>query len=506
MALSTNYALRITHYSSPNQTYYLSRTFSMPVPVPVTMPKLGETVVDGTVARWHKQPGDRVEKLEPLLDISTDKIDTEVPAPAAGTLLEIVVKEGETVEAGAVLAYIEEDDGRQTTDDGSLTTLAASDEVAGDSGRRTTSLRTEDEGRTSVVGDPSSVVSGPSSSAVRPHCRAFISPVVARIAAEHNVDLEQVAGSGLHGRITKKDVLAYIGDRGKGTGKGEQLSVISDQLSVESEHPSIAQSPNRPISQSPNRPIVQSPIPSPQSPIPNPLSSMRRAIAEHMTRSVRNAPHVATIHEVDMTAVVRDREDHKDLFAERGIRLTFTPYFVAATAAALRALPQANSRFSEDGLILNRRVHLGVAVAVKDGLLVPVIRDADERNLAGLARAVNDLAERARQGKLQPDELTGGTFTITNHGTAGSLLATPIINDGQAGILGIGAIVKRPVVRSGGHPLLPSADDAIVIRPMCYLSFSFDHRVLDGAEADEFVGKIKAVLENWTNHSITSNE
>jgi 2-oxoglutarate dehydrogenase E2 component (dihydrolipoamide succinyltransferase) len=386
-----------------------------------------------------------------------------------------------------VLGYIDErdltaDGGQQTADEAETTSVTTSGEVAADSGRKT-----KDEGRTSGVSYPSSVV--------RPQGRAFISPVVARIAAEHDIDLDQVSGSGLHGRITKKDIWAFVEEE---SGKGDQLSVISDQLSVEREQPSTPQSPNRPI--------PQSPIPDPQSPIPNPLSTMRSAIAEHMTRSVRNAPHVATIHEVDMTAVVRHREDHKAAFAARGIRLTLTPYFVAAVAEALRAVPEANSRFSEDGLILNRRIHIGVAVALDDGLLVPVIRDADERNLAGLARAVNDLAERARRGQLTPDELAGGTFTITNHGTGGSLLATPIINDGQAGILGIGAIVKRPVIRSGGHPLLPSADDAIVIRPMCYLSFSFDHRVLDGAEADEFVGKVKAILENWTNHSITSNE
>jgi 2-oxoisovalerate dehydrogenase E2 component (dihydrolipoyl transacylase) len=426
------------------------------MPVPITMPKLGETVVDGTVARWHKRPGERVDKLEPLLDISTDKIDTEVPSPAAGTLTQIVVEEGATVEAGTVLAYIDDgaeiDEGRKTEDE-PATALASTDKAAEDS--------------------------------ARPQGRTYISPVVARMAAEHNIDLDQIPGSGLHGRITKKDVLRHIGDWGLGT--GDRGQGIGDS------HEIVA----APIPQSPNPPIA-----SPQSPVPSPLSSMRRAIAEHMTRSVRTSPHVTTIHEVDMTAVVRHREEVKGALAAKGVRLTFTPYFVAATAAALQAVPRANSRFSEDGLIFNPRVHIGVAVAVDDGLLVPVIRDADERNLTGLARAVNDVAERARQGKLQPDELQGGTFTLTNHGVAGSLVATPIINQPQSGILGIGAIVKRPVVRSGGHPLLPSADDAIVIRPMCYLSFSFDHRVLDGAEADEFVGKVKAILENWTGEHI----
>jgi 2-oxoglutarate dehydrogenase E2 component (dihydrolipoamide succinyltransferase) len=228
---------------------------------------------------------------------------------------------------------------------------------------------------------------------------------------------------------------------------------------------------------------------------------MRRAIAQHMVQSKATSPHVTTVFEVDMTAVVRHREQHKAAYADRGVRLTFTPYFVAATARALRAVPAANARFHSAGeqsaLVLLRRIHIGVAVAVDQGLLVPVIRDADERNLQGLARAVNDLAEQARSGALSPDALRGGTFTLTNHGVSGSLLGTPIINQPQAGILGIGAIVKRPVVRSASASLLPSADDAIVIRPMAYLSLTFDHRILDGATADAFMSVVVSTLEQW---------
>ena len=200
-----------------------------------------------------------------------------------------------------------------------------------------------------------------------------------------------------------------------------------------------------------------------------------------------------------MTAAVRHREAHKARLAERGINLTFTPYFMAAVARALRAVPEANSRFTPEGLLLNRRIHIGLAVSLPDGLLVPVLRDADEKNLAGLARAVNDLAVRARASKLAPDEVKGGTFTITNHGVNGSLMGTPIINQPQTGILGIGAITKRAVVRTSSSSLLPSADDALVIRPMCYLSFSFDHRVLDGAKADLFLSHIRLHLEDWQN-------
>ena len=228
---------------------------------------------------------------------------------------------------------------------------------------------------------------------------------------------------------------------------------------------------------------------------------MRRVIAQHMVQSKQTSPHVTTVFEVDMTAVVRHREQHKESYRRRGVRLTYTPYFVAAAAKALRLVPEANARFhsadEESSLVLLRRVHIGVAVALEQGLIVPVIRDADERNLQGLARAVNDLAQQARAGELAPDATRGGTFTITNHGVTGSLLGTPIINQPQAAILGVGAIVKRPVVRSSGASLLPSADDAIVIRPMCYLSFSFDHRILDGARADAFMSHVVEELQGW---------
>lgn len=394
---------------------------------PVKMPQLGETIFEGTVARWLKQPGDAVEAQEPLLDITTDKIDTEVPAPSAGTLLKIVVEEGTTVRVGTVIAYI---------------------------------------GDTDETPNPETPDHRPQGPVVKPAGRAFISPIVARISAEHNIDLERVTGSGLHGRITKKDVLAFI--ETQASGESQRLAAPVDER--------------------------QGPIDVDE--ILQPLSAMRQAIAEHMTRSVHTSSHVTTVFEADMKAVVLHRQAQKQLVAQKGIHLTFTPYFVAAVASALRDNPLVNSRLTEDGLVLNRRIHIGMAVAVADGLVVPVIHDADERNLQGLARAVNDLAERARAGCLLPDELQGGTFTVTNHGVHGSLLGTPIINQPQAAILGIGKISKRPVVRSG-HPLLPSADDAIIIRPICYLSLSFDHRILDGARADKFMADVVKRLEEW---------
>lgn len=420
----------------------------------VKMPQLGESIVEGTVARWLKAPGDSVAKYEPLLEISTDKIDTEVPSPAEGTLLSVIAQEGQTVAVGTVIAYI----GLPPL------TVAATSAAVNGGGQTVSALGTRSPGVTVAV----AVTQSP-----KPSGRAFISPVVSRIAAQHQIDLDAVTGSGLGGRITKKDILAFV----------ESRTTVAE--------PSPIQPPQRPSDQATlaNDETLQ------------PLSAMRRAIAQHMVLSKQTSPHVTTVFEVDMTAVVRHREANKARFAERGVNLTFTPYFVAAVAHALRGTPEANSRFTADGLLLNRRIHIGVAVSLPDGLIVPVLRDADEKNLAGLARAVNDVAERARSGKLAPGEIRGGTFTITNHGITGSLMGTPIINQPQTGILGIGAITKRAVVRTASASLLPSADDAIVIRPICYLSFSFDHRVLDGAKADLFLSAIRLSLEDWQNDS-----
>ena len=425
------------------------------MPTPVKMPQLGETVFEGTVARWLKRPGDAVERQEALLDISTDKIDTEVPAPAAGVLLEILAAEGATVEVGAVIAYI--GDEGESVDGTALASEAAEDEAhAAASSQPTLSRRAE---------EPAPVA--------KPAGRAFVSPVVARISAENKIDLAEVKGTGRQGRVTRKDLLAFIEARKR-------------QLPAQAAQTDAAQ-----IDAVPGKDELL-----------QPHSTMRKAIAEHMVRSVRTSPHVVTVHEADMTAVVRHRADHKEPFAQKEISLTFTPYFVAAVASALRRHPTVNSRWTDAGLALSRHIHVGVAVALPDGLVVPVIRDADERSLQGLARAVNALAGRARRGELKPDELRGGTFTLTNHGVSGSLLGTPIINQPQAAILGIGNITKRAVVRSGpagpaADPLLPSADDTISIRPMCFLSLAFDHRILDGVSADRFLVDVVRRLEKF---------
>lgn len=410
----------------------------------VRMPQMGESVVEGTILRWLKQPGETVARNEPLLTISTDKIDTELPAPADGVLLEVAAPEGATVRAGAVIATIG----------------APGESVAAPPAAPTP----PSAGQTQV--EPA-VVTAPAPTE-RPAGRAFISPVVARMSAEHGIDLAQITGTGMGGRITRKDLEAYLA-----TVKREVAEGAAE--------------------------VAPAPVALDADDVLQPLTPMRRAIAQHMVLSKRTSPHVTTICEVDMTNVVRHRETNKRTYTRNGATLTYTAYFIAAAVAGLRAVPMANSRFTDAGIVIHQRMHVGVAVALPDGLLVPVIRNADELSLAGIARALNDLVNRARDGLLKPDEIQGGTFTITNHGTGGSLVATPIINQPQSGILGVGAIVKRPVVRSSSASLLPSADDVIAIRPMCYLSYTFDHRVMDGAQGDRFLTAVKEKLENWEN-------
>jgi 2-oxoglutarate dehydrogenase E2 component (dihydrolipoamide succinyltransferase) len=416
----------------------------------VLMPQLGESIVEGTVARWLVAVGQLVQQDQPLLQITTDKVDTELSAPARGVLAEILVTEGQTVAKGTVLAIIEEaTDFRGSVADGRQQAPAVRSVTA------------------------SSVFASRSAPGL-----AFITPAVSRLAVELGVDLAQIIGTGAGGRITKKDVLAYV----------------------------ATPAPREPLAGPDASPLATEPAanapPSPDAPQPGdrsvvPLSPMRRAIARNMALSVQTAPQVTTVIEADLTQVVAVRGRLSEEFERQGVRLTFTPFFIQALVAGLRAVPEANSTFREDALLLYRRIHIGVAVALADGLIVPVIRDADERSLLGLARAVSDLAERAHTGQLAPDEVQGGTCTLTNHGVSGSLLATPIIVQPQAGILGVGAIQKRPVVIARSQSLLPDAGDAIAIRPMVYLSFTFDHRVLDGATADRFLVAVKCCLEEY---------
>jgi len=422
----------------------------------VVMPQLGESVVEGKVSRWLKQEGDAVKQYEPILEVETDKVTTEITAADGGTLLKILVAEGLTVQAGTALAVIGQ----------------PSEEV-----------------EAGLAPAPAHAVAAPQIEAlgVKPGgAGGRVSPVVARIAAEHNVDVSLVQGTGEGGRVTKKDILVYVETKSQVAGRKEELppweqpgsgDLFKPTEEVYTPTPAVAlrSTPAAPRSMLPGDELMQ-------------LSSMRRSIAEHMVKSKTTSPHVTTIFEVDLSRVVAHRQANKAAFERDGAKLTFTPYFVAASVAALKAYPQVNSSFTDEGLLLHKQINIGVAVSLGDeGLIVPVVHGADGKSLLGLALAVNDLAERARKKQLKPDEVVGSTFTLTNHGVSGSLFATPVINQPNVGILGVGAIQKRVVV----------IGDAIAIRPMVYIGLTFDHRVLDGASGDWFVAKIKQVLENW---------
>jgi pyruvate/2-oxoglutarate dehydrogenase complex dihydrolipoamide acyltransferase (E2) component len=435
----------------------------------VIMPQLGESVVEGKISRWLKNIGEAVKLYEPILEVETDKVTTEVTAAGEGTLLKLYANEGDVVKAGTLIAFI---GAAGESAPGASVSVAHSAEV---------------EAVASVA-----LPRGNGSS-------ARISPVVARIASEHHVDISLIHGTGEGGRVTKKDILAYVDHYGTPQLVGQEQVAEPEKLEAW-EQPGLGElfrpteevfGKAAPASANPITPgAVSMPAVVPGEVVP--LNSMRKAIAEHMVMSKRTSPHVTTVFEVDLSKVVAHRNAHKVAFERDGANLTFTPYFALATIAALKKYPLVNSSWSDSGIVLHRTVNLGIAVSLgADGLIVPVIKSADSLNLLGLARMINDLADRARRKQLKPDEVQGGTFTITNHGTSGSLFATPVINQPQCGILGVGMIQKRVVVVTHGDV------DAIAIRPMAYLGLTFDHRILDGNSADNFVAAIKHMLENW---------
>jgi len=438
----------------------------------VTMPQLGESVVEGTVTKWLKQEGERINEFDPLLEVNTDKVDTEVPAPATGTVLRLYVGEGATVQAGTLLAVIGQP-GEAIPEDG--------EPVAAHAGHSPAPAKA-------------------STPAVSTRELGFVSPVVARVAAEHGVNLQQVEGTGSGGRITKKDVLAFV--EGKGAAAAPRPEPVPELAPWETPgdgdlfRPTELQfgttlGASRPAVPTPEAPTARVQAPATGAALPGtsvPLTTIRKSIAEHMVRSRRTSPHVTSVMEADMSAVAAHREANKAAFTQDGANLTFTAYMVVAAVVALRAYPMVNSSWGEDKIVLHKPIHIGVAVSLgEEGLIVPVIKNVEEKSLLKIARELNDLASRARAHQLRPDDVAGGTFTITNHGSSGSLFAAPIINQPQAAILGVGVIEKRVRV----------INDAIAIRPMVYLSMTIDHRILDGAIADYFLAKVKETLESW---------
>ena len=408
----------------------------------VVMPQMGESIVEGTLTKWLKKPGERIERDEPLFEISTDKVDTEIPSPAAGVVSEILVEEGKTVGINTVLARIEESGVVAPGPEGAPPPAASPEPPAP---------------------EPPPPAPEPAPAPAEPS--GPLSPLVRKLAREHNLDLSQVKGTGAGGRITKQDVEARLA--------------------------SAAAPPPPPLAAMPPMPPLP-PAGAPRTRI-EPMSAMRMKIAEHMVLSKQTSAHVTTIHRVDMTKLARMRERYKaDFQASYGFSLTYLPFLTRAAAVALRHFPLLNASLDGNNIIHHSEINIGIAVALENGLIVPVIRGADEKNVAGLQRAIVDLATRARSRQLKPDEVQGGTFSITNFGSYGSLVGAPIINQPQVAIMGVGTVEKTPVV----------IDDAIAIRSICLLSLSFDHRLIDGALADQFMTKVKQVLEDWSEEAL----
>ncbi len=454
--------------------------------VDVIMPQMGESIFEGTITKWLKKAGDKIERDEPLFEISTDKVDAEIPSPSAGVLKEIKVNEGQTVPIQTVVAIIDADGAAAP----SAAPAAAKPEAtaaAKPSASAATAAQTAKAAPESAQGSAPAPASGSPSVPQKPAISAGgekvrSSPLVRRIAREHDVDLTQVPGTGAGGRVSKHDILAAV--------EGGATSAASARPATA---PGAA--PARPPATggASASALLENAVPREKMYFGHyevqPMSVMRQRIAEHMVLSKRVSPHVYSVDEVNVSGMAAIRAKMKTKFEETtGTKLTFMPFFVRAAVEALRQYPTVNSSVDGTNIVLHKECNIGIAVALDWGLIVPVIKNAEEKNFLGIARALNDLAERARAKKLKPDEVAEGTFAITNPGVFGGLFGLPVINQPNVAILGLGTIEKRPVV----------IDDAIAIRSMVYLTLSYDHRVVDGAVAHQFMAHVKHTLENWT--------
>jgi 2-oxoglutarate dehydrogenase E2 component (dihydrolipoamide succinyltransferase) len=446
----------------------------------VVMPQMGESIAEGTIVRWIKKVGDKVERDEPLFEISTDKVDAEIPSPIAGVLTEIRHKEGETVPVNSVVAVIGAGGAKADAPPAAAPAKAeapappaARQQGDGSSAPLSAAPAPPPAPAPAPAPAPKAGPSAAPAESSEEALRQRSSPLVRRIAKEHNVDISAIQGTGMAGRVTKDDILGFIA-RGRPSGGAP------------------APDAGRPAPASRIAPAPAAPPPAarPAAPLAGqsvPMSVMRKKIAEHMIASRRTSAHVHSVFEVNFHRVAQIREAKKADYERAGAKLTYLSFILKAAVDALRAVPVVNASVDGDNIVYHRAINVGVAVALDWGLIVPVIKGADEKNLLGLSRAVADVANRARSKQLKPDEVSGGTFTITNPGVFGALFGMPIINQPQVAILGVGAVEKRPVV----------VDDAIGIRPMAYLSLGYDHRIIDGAVADEFLAHIKKTLENW---------
>jgi 2-oxoglutarate dehydrogenase E2 component (dihydrolipoamide succinyltransferase) len=438
--------------------------------IDLVMPKMGESIAEGTIIKWTKKEGDRIERDETILEISTDKVDSEIPSTASGVLAKILVGEGQTVAVGTPIAQIE-------TEAAAAVAVAPTDGQAKPADGKATPLETKKVEAAVTAPAPAMAEAEP----VSRQGKRFYSPLVRTIAKQENIsmqELEAVPGTGVEGRVTKNDIMAYLENRSMpkpAVGKPAPAPV-----------PSVATRPSAPPLPAP---AVMPSLPVDETRVEIvPMDHMRKRIAEHMVMSKQVSPHVYSVSECDMTNIVRYREAIKNEFEKReGTKLTFTPFFIDAVVRAIKDFPLINSSIDGDRIIMKKYINIGIAVALEQGLIVPVIKNSDSYNLVGLARATNDIAHRARNKQLKPDEVQNGTFSITNMGSFGNLFGIPVINQPQVAILGIGAITKRPVV----------INDAIAIRDIVYLSLSYDHRIIDGAYGGQFLERVVHYLENF---------
>jgi pyruvate dehydrogenase E2 component (dihydrolipoamide acetyltransferase) len=457
--------------------------------IDVVMPQMGESIVEGTLTKWLKKPGDRVERDEPLFEISTDKVDTEIPSPAAGVLAATLAEEGQTVAINTVVAKIDESGAAK---------IAAPSKAAA-APQPPPGVQAGEPPRPPAPGPavPAPQPPAPQPPAPSPgeelpaeaggEAGGPLSPLVRKMARENNIDLRQVKGTGAGGRITKQDIEAYLAERAAAAQRPAPPPAPPAA-------PPVAPPPPAPAMPGPEAAAAPAAPPLPRAEAAKirvePMSVMRTKIAEHMIASRRTSAHVTTVHKIDMTQVAKIRERNKaEVQARYGFSLTYLPFFTRAAVEAIRAYPLVNASIEGTNIIYHNEINIGIAVALEAGLIVPVIRNADEKNVLGLQRAIVDLSTRARSRQLKPDEVQAGTFSITNFGSFGSLFGTPIINQPQVAILGIGAVEKTPVVVEG---------DAIAIRSISLTGLTFDHRLIDGAYADQFMTKLKSVLENWS--------
>jgi pyruvate dehydrogenase E2 component (dihydrolipoamide acetyltransferase) len=485
--------------------------------VDIVMPQMGESIFEGTITKWLKKPGDKVERDEPLFEISTDKVDAEIPSPSAGVLKEIKVGEGKTVPIQTVVGVIDAAGGAAQAAAPAPAPAAKTAEPTKPAAQAAPPQQAA-KPAAAPPPPPAAKPAAPAAQAApaREGARIHSSPLVRRMAKEHGVDLSTVQGTGTGGRISKQDIEAHIAGGGSAAEAAKQTEpaeadVYAQQAPVASTStPSYAQQQQQPPPPPPQRQAPQAPPPPAttggqhhvafETAVPRermyfgnyevqPMTIMRQRIAEHMIASKHVSPHVYSVDEIDMTKVAAIRAKSRDEFEKRyETKLTYMPFFVKAAVAGLRAYPTMNASLDGTNVILHKEINVGMAVALDWGLIVPVIKNADEKNILGIQRNLNDLAERARSKKLKPEEVQESTFSITNPGVFGGLFGLPVISQPNVGILGLGAIEKRPVV----------INDSIAIRSMCYVTLSYDHRVVDGAVAHQFLHKVKDTLENWS--------